>query len=231
MFRDQFEMTEDEIDGLREVCIFLIKHYLELWFKSAIPSKAPYQDFMFLKSILLDKSIDKDLLPKILKTFSGHLWYLTEESVGLSFFDNSIPSEIMQSMVERLQLERNDDDDSESEGDDEEEVVPQNPHRVTAKVEEIQRSTLNFFQRFQFPTDFLRHPINKWEKLQSYQTDSKIVSEIKVTNDTAERSVQLMSKFIGIITKKDEEFQELVTVCDEYNKSNPTYLKRDLVPH
>lgn len=94
MFRNEFELTSEELNGLRQVCIFLMKHYLNAWFRCPIPAEAPYQDFNFLKVIVLDKSIDVDLMPKIIKKFSGHLWYLAEESMGLAFFDNSISQEM-----------------------------------------------------------------------------------------------------------------------------------------
>lgn len=237
LFRFQFELTESELNGLRNVCIFIIKHYLENWFRCPIAAEAAYQDFNFLKTIMLDKSINPKLSDLILKKFKNHLWYLAEESMGLAFFDSSIPIEIKQEMVDRLRLDGDDDDD-----DDDDDIVHQNGHKVLASLPEIKktflkkkfsdfvtRNTINFFAKFKIPTEFLHEPIDWWESSDSYQKATALISQIKVTNDTAERKVQLMSKFIGILTKNDKELQAMVTVVDEYNKENPTSLKRDSV--
>lgn len=236
MFRNQFELTDDERNGLRNVCIFIMRHYLENWFRCPIAAEAPYQDFNFLKGILQDKTIDPKLSQKIIKKFSNHLSYLADESLGLAFFDSTIPSEIKQAMVERLHL----GDDGED--DEEDEFVHQDAHKVLATVEEIKRSyltknfsdfvtknSLNFFFRFRIPTDFLWKPVKKWESLDSYQEGLIIIKQLKVTNDTAERTVYLMSQFVGILTKNDKDYQELVTVVDEYNHEYPTSLKKDLM--
>lgn len=155
--------------------------------------------------------------------------------MGLAFFDDSITSEMKIAMVDGLQLDCD-------EYDDEDEIVAQNSHRVIAKTDEIMRSyltkkfsdfvtknTLNFFERFSIPVDFLRQPPQTWSASDSYKKGLVIINQIKVTNDTAERSVQSMAGFIGIITKDDKRYRELVTVVDDYNKSCPSYAKKDLV--
>ncbi len=235
LFRYQFDLTETEREGLKQVCIFILKHYLQNWFRCPIAAESPYQDLNFLKGVLLDKSINSNLLPQIIKKFSNHLWYLSEESLGLAFFDASIPLEIKQEMVARLHLE-------DDENDEEDVVVHQNAHKVLAKVDEITRSyltkkfsdfvtrnSMNFFERFKIPTDFLFQPVEQWVSLQSYKEGVGIVNQLKVTNDTAERTVQLMSGFVKLLSKNDTEWQEIVIVVDDYNKTYPNALKKDLM--
>lgn len=97
-------------------------------------------------------------------------------TIGLVFFDSSILIEVEEKMVEKLDWDGQDEDD---------EVVAQNGYRVIAKPEEIlgtyktkklsyfvTRNTLNFFERFSIPADFLSHPIEEWNSLDSYQKTS-----------------------------------------------------------
>lgn len=237
MFRDQFaeHLSPEDLEGLKQVCLFVIKHYLKAWFRCPIAAEAPFQDFNFMKTVSLDKALNKDLVPLIVEKMSRHLWYLQEETVGLAFFDDSIPTIIKDEMRERLRLG---DEDWE-----EDETVAQNGHRVVDHPEVITKTyltkkfshfvnpnTMNFFTRFDIPTEFLFEPSSEnWSSHPSYKVGYKIVEELKVTNDTAERSVQRMAEYVGIITKEDSEYQELVVLVDEYHKNYPTYLKRDLV--
>jgi len=46
--------------------------------------------------------MDKDISKVSTKKICYHLWYLTEETVALSFFDDSIPHEIKREMVKAL---------------------------------------------------------------------------------------------------------------------------------
>ncbi len=98
-------------------------------------------------------------------------------------------------MVDRLQLDCD-------EYDDEDEIVAQNSHRVIAKTDEIMRScltkkwfrdfvtknTLIFFNDFPYQSIFL---------------------------GTAERAMQLMAGFVGIITKDEKRYRVVVTVVDD----------------
>lgn len=68
----------------------------------------------------------------ILAKFSRHLWYLSEEAVGLSFFDDKIPLAIKRKMVRNLRLNEGSDSSevetttsSSADSDVEEEDIPE----------------------------------------------------------------------------------------------------------
>lgn len=50
LFRDQFSLTDKEIDGFRDICIFLIKLYIKPWFGCTNGIAAPLQDLNFIKA-------------------------------------------------------------------------------------------------------------------------------------------------------------------------------------
>lgn len=126
----------------------------------------------------------------------------------MAFFDSNIDVEVKEEMVNRLML------DKEVDEDDELECEASNGHRVLVKPEIIESTyltkkfgdfvphTLNFFERFSMPTKFLYEPMKNWPFSESFKKGIEIVKQLKVTNNTAERSVQLMASFIGAIKKK-----------------------------
>lgn len=186
MLKHQFSthLTKENIDGLRKVCIFLIKHYVRAWFRSPFGTDSAYMDFSLIKAVLLDKSIDKDLVPLIMKKFSNHLFGRGDRSFGVFRFQYRTGDEGRNG--QRLML------DSEIEDEDDLEHELRNGHRVMAKPaliastyltkkfsDFITPNTLNFFERFRIPTDFLREPVKIWEFSNSFKKGLDIARSLK----------------------------------------------------
>ena len=55
-----------------------------------------------------------------------------------------------------------------------------------------------------------------------------MAARLRVTNDTAERGVKLISDFIGHITTSDFELQELLQVVEAHRQRYPDYSKATL---
>lgn len=68
--------------------------------QSPISVEAPYQDFTFLQSMVEFHKKDAVLSRKIIDKLSRHMWYLSEETVGLAFFDPNVKDEIKRAMVQ-----------------------------------------------------------------------------------------------------------------------------------
>lgn len=102
IFRDQFTLRRQEEKGMREMCVFLVKYYVKYWFKCPIAPEAPNNDLEFLKNIIGFIEVDKELSEAVIKKFSGHLWYLSDELIALSFFDKNISDEIKIKMTEKI---------------------------------------------------------------------------------------------------------------------------------
>ena len=60
-----------------------------MWFSVPCAASAPKSDLQFPKRLVNYKSVNLDIAKAVQKRFSNHLWYLSEELVGLSFFDGS----------------------------------------------------------------------------------------------------------------------------------------------
>lgn len=86
IFRNEFNLTRQELQGLRDICIFIVKIYIKAWYNAPLACKAPFQDLMFLKDLHFYNKINEKISQATTKKFCSHLWYLTEETVALAFF-------------------------------------------------------------------------------------------------------------------------------------------------
>lgn len=224
MFRDQFRIKEEEIRGIRDVCIFLVVLYVKAWFTSSLSIEAPDNDIQFIKNAIAYSKIDSTISNIILKKISNHLWYLATETVAFSFFDNKVPISQKRKMVSALKKQ--------------EEPVK----RFIATSLEIEKTfisknvcdfvssdTKNFFKRFGISTEFLHMDPSAWPRMDSYNDAVNICRHIKVVNDTAERFVQLFSSYNLSLTKDESQKQYLLQVVDEYKKKFPSHNKNQLL--
>jgi len=67
-----------------------------------LPAKAPNQDLQFIKDLKSFETVDKDISKVSIKKICHHLWYSTEETAALSFFDDSIPA--LETKLRKLML-------------------------------------------------------------------------------------------------------------------------------
>ena len=66
-----------------------------------------------------------------------------------------------------------------------------------------------------------------WETDDDFQTAKKIVENIKVVNDTAERGVQLIDEYNKKLSTNEEPKQYILQVVSEYRKKIPRLLKKN----
>ena len=95
-----FKLTKRELKGLADLCIFKVQIYVKSWFSSQLSTAAPVNGLNLLKILsLLDTQAAKGALKKL----CGHLRYLSEELIALSFFDRNIIPDEKRLMVAALQ--------------------------------------------------------------------------------------------------------------------------------
>lgn len=225
LFRNEFQLSTLEINGLRRICIFIVEVYVEAWFSAPLAVEAPYQDFVFLRKLENFKNIDAEISLVALKKFKNHLWYLSPEAVGLAFFDNNVPVSTKQKMVAALE------NDCELE---------QNTKRVNVNGREIAEifnggieqfvsvATKALFERFQINTNFLKLNPAKWHQDQSYKKAVEVMNKLKVVNDSAERGVKLMEEFNDLFTKNERQKQFVIKIVSDYRNRFPDCNKKTL---
>lgn len=135
----------------------------------------------------------------------------------MAFFDESVSLNTKRCMVTEL-----------NQSEDIENVIPK---RIELKYKDmvifckkemddfVTSQTRNFFVRFGISQDFLYIDPALWSESESYQNALKIVNNLKVVNDVAERGVQLFTEFNQLITKDEDQKQYALQLISEYRKS------------
>lgn len=193
---------------LKCLCAFIVKFYVRYWFTTPVAVMAPFNDLIFLKSLSVTDQRPKfnELLFIAKEKFSNHLWYLSEELVCLSFFDDRIPFHIKIKMVKRMHERENDSIQCLKRV-----PVPKNVHSKDLSFF-VSSSSMNFFKTLELPHEFLNKDPKDWETTESYQAARQHIKQLKVVNDVAERGVALITEFNSSITN-DEEQKQYSNIC------------------
>ena len=158
IFRSQFVLTGCELEGL---------------------ILAPLNDLDLLKQ-LKAYGTNQSVAKAALKSFSDHLWYLSETLIGLSFFDSKVSDDIKVAMV--AALERSGLDEPLRRIDIDDNLVSQ-----MQLSDFVTRNTKILFDAFDITKDFLHFHPSTWEKHDDFLAARRIIRELKVVNDAAER--------------------------------------------
>lgn len=168
MFASQFKLEQTELNALRDVCWFIIKFYVEIWFQCTKPLRAPRLDFQFSKDILAYRSIDKETSEVVLKKFRTQSWYLSEETIALAFFDKEVPVDEKIKMVQSLNSQPQPNRETEM-------FRLMIPPPQLQKMNEwslsdfITENTRNFFIRYNIPIYFFKSDPIEWHLNDDYK--------------------------------------------------------------
>ena len=161
LFHKQMKLTKSEINGMQRFVLYAIQCYVIEWFLAPTASAAPATDFSLLKKLQIYN--DKEISEVACKALSRHLWYLNEELIGLSFFDERLSHETKRDMVNSLKRQGS-----------------TNPStRLTIDVTDlslqekklsffITSTTRNFFTKLEIPMGFLNEDPADWSNNDDY---------------------------------------------------------------
>lgn len=102
LLQSQLKMAKEEIQALCDVCLFITTIYVKSWLQCSLGVKAPFQDICLLKTLKSYEKVDATISEAALKKFCQHLWYLNDEIVMLSIFDDSVDDETKTRIVANL---------------------------------------------------------------------------------------------------------------------------------
>ena len=208
--------TERLFSAIKQVCLFVAKHYIRAWFDARNAASAPKNDLQLLQAL-------HSLNHAAYKTMSRHLWYLSEVNVGLALFDDNLDSSEKIAMVINMK-------DVEGSEDPSRRVWLPNPEGK--KLSDLCSSqTKNLFTLLELPEDFLeeKDPSN-WKSFESYVKAKQRVDSLNVVNDAAERGVALIQDFTKAGRTRDEaQVQYLVQVMEDDRRKYPKASKETLI--
>ncbi|XP_025424087.1 uncharacterized protein LOC112693307 [Sipha flava] len=214
LYRSQFKLTARELSAFQAFNIFVVKVYIKYWYTSSCGELAPNNDLNLLKELDHYKNSNKLIADAAIKSFSRHLWYLSETLIGLAFFDYKVCPEMKIRMVKSL-----------------EKKGAEFPlRRITIKMTEVQtvqlcdfvsKNTLKFFTALDIPQNFLNQHPSTWGSNKDFVDGRKRVQNLKVINDAAERGIALIQTFNGILTNQEDQKQYLLQVVEQHRQKYP----------
>ena len=214
-----FRITAKEENGLHDLLCFTIAGgYIQAWFNAAIPSSAPRNDITFIQRLQKYAEVKRDVAAGATRKFLRHLWYLSEEMVGLAFFDSSIDTEEKRAMVQSLQISGKLDPPAKR---IQLELTQLSEWKSLKPSTFVTEQTKQFFDGLRLPQSSLCKDPEVWHEDADYIAAEKIVSGQKVVNDTAERGVALIQEFNDILTNNEEQKQFLLQVVSQHRKLCP----------
>ena len=151
----------------------------------------------------------------------SHTEYLAEEIVTFSLFNEKLPDDVRANMgktliaapVGELRL-----------GKPKSPAVTEN----TALKDLIGPQSHFLFHRLGLGYDWLSQAVPEWPQSDSYRRAKEIMHYLKVTNDTAERGIKLMTDYAHKISKDSEEQQRLYQVVEYHRKKFSDFKKSSL---
>jgi len=165
IFLNEFELSTSEKNGLRDICIFVVKIYIEAWFKAPSAVATPYHDLLFIRKLYNYSSIDNNISREALNKCRNHLWYLTPKAVALAFFDKSISIKSKRKMIVKLNNKTDSNEKIKRLNLKESEI----PEFVKNEIEFfVSSETLDFFKIFNLDTEFLLNGPSDWSENLSY---------------------------------------------------------------
>lgn len=211
LFREQIHLVRNRLTGIREFIKFIVKVYIPSWYESTSPINAPLNDLNLIKRIIKYETVNKKLSEAAFHSFSRHLWYLSEPLVAMAFFDERIDVAEKLKMVRALANEASSD-------------YAKRPTLTRQEVSSktmsnfVTKNTFNFMREYSLNTDWLFENPNTWPKSPGYIEAKRLLQQIEVVNDCADRAVKLVADFNGSLTKGEMEFQNLLKTVDHHRQ-------------
>ena len=202
MFRKQFTLAAIEERGLRELCSFVVIVYIKAWFTAPSAIQAPRHDLILMKTFLHYKVINSSISKSTSEKLHRHLWYLSEENIGLSLFDAEVSikskREIVSSMTTKM-------------SDQHADKINKRSYQclefiASSELADFTTSrSVGLFESLKIKTDFLDTDPSTWEDDHSFKTALAHVKTLQVVNDIAERGVALIKQFNKTLTKDEDQ--------------------------
>ena len=230
MFRSQLlsmgVITEDLSEKLRRFTVYVTLYYVREWLTSTVAQDAAVNDLNQYRTLSKFSSIDPDISKVAMAVMRKHSWYLTEELVPMALVSEKVDDETKRLLASSI---------CSAEREQTRLGKPQLPE-LPSDVAQVEKLTLvqfvgprsdSIFNGLGISTALLEKS-PPWDDDAEYQQFVSFVTSLRVTNDTAERGVKLISDYIGHLTKDDEARQDLLHVVEAHRKRYPDNRKATL---
>ena len=226
LFRTEFRLTKGEEKSLFKITQFIVKCYVKYWIHAPEAISSPLMDIKFLRELEQYKQVDKPIAEVAIGKFVNHLYYLTDECIAFSLFDNSVTENTKLKMAQKMLEAPDVDSGEEYEGKNVNSLkkLPLPKEKVSQFLQSsdeeillnlVNNNSLYFLRRFKIGNFLHLHP-SQWVNCNEYQQGKLLVDNLKVVNDSAERGIKLIQDFNHKVTKDEDQKQFLLQVSHKF---------------
>ena len=175
---------------------------------------APRNDLNLLKTLIKYEQVNPKVSKAAATKMANHMWYLSEDLVGLAFFDDHVATSTKCQMVQALKKD-NCKDSTKRAQIDMQTVENLQLHDFVSK------KSRDLFEKMDLPDAFLEVHPETWEDREDFKKSLRILKAMNVVNDHAERGVSLIQEYSNSITKNEDQLQFLLQVVQEHRRAFP----------
>ena len=181
---------------------------------------------MLVKTLHQFKQVDATVASSGLKKLQLHLWYLTEEMVPLSLFDDrvtdtekaKIASALLKTKVSDVSVPKKRKGNGKP-------IFPADVNENSSLADLTGEDSWYFFQLMEIETGFLLKDVEEWSHDEQYLAAKKQASMITVVNDCAERGIKLATD-LQTSAQFQKNFESNLQVVEKSRSSQPNLRKR-----
>ena len=223
-FSEQLELDIETIEGLRQVCSFLVLIYILHFLSSSIGCDSAVNDISLFKKLFAYKSVDSRLADEALVVLRRHCWYLIPEVIPFSLFSDKLTCDDKARLAARILSLKSNIPQSYKLG------KPKFPNiaETTELVDLVTSESIKFFNILGLDFHWLEMNPDKWEEDLNFKKAREFARTVKVTNDVAERGVKLATDFATLLTKDDTVRSMLLQGVEKSRKIYPNFKKQTL---
>ena len=146
---------------------------------------------------------------KMIESHMRHLWYITEELVIFSLWDDEVPARERRAVADKL-LQTDPPDEWRTGKPDMPQVLPDKP-----RLQDLvgSRSHL-FFHNLRVGTNWLRRPVRVWRTDPEYVRIKTYLKDLKVVNDIAEQCIKDITEYADMVKDSVHRDEVLLNVME-----------------
>ena len=188
--------------------LFVVFVYLEYWFTALSLFSASSNDLQMWTRILTFKRVHKKVSSCAAAVLRRHTWYLTEDLIALTLFDDSLPEETRDTLAQSI---------GQLPPVDIEIRKPTLPDiNSLSHVDYVGERSRLIFNLLRIEPQFLL--TSEWRVSPEYESASKSLRHLSPLNDSTERALALATNYNTKIARTEESYQDLVQVVDDHRK-------------
>ena len=220
LLRHQLDLHWQTKKKVEKMSLFVIFVYLKSWFGAPSLTAAATEDLELYSRLHKFRTVHSKVSSTTTSVLQRHTWYLTEELIPLSLFNENLPLEsrtVLASKIGQLTLGPV-------------EIRKPSLPSIGQKSELAdfvgERSTVPF-TLVGVPPTFLLLP--DWSTSSDYEKMKTALRDLSPLNDSCERALGLVTHINTRMTRNETSFQELVQVVEAHRKKYSNLTKKDLM--